>query len=430
MKSFFTNLFLMVLFLASTFTTSVAQDAWDYKVACMPSVLMVDKAYYMWYTGKSPAPVGSIGFASSDNGMDWTMYSGNPVLVHEPFNGWMEATVYEPNVIHEDSLFRMWYTSSDDPLLPGPIHIHHATSVDGLIWSKDTVNNPVISPGSNGSWDDVFVDSHCIIKVDTIYHMWYAGANGTYVRIGHATSPDGVSWTKDVNNPVLRNGTFSSWDYPRVEAPNVIFENNTYHMWYSGGDHSNWQIGYATSVDGVNWTKHAGNPVLKRGLAGRWDDTYTGFCSVLLDTVTSKYQMWYVGSDTSMIHLTPWKVTCQIGFAISEDGITWEKNPEPVVSEISNEITYDIPTNFYLMQNYPNPFNPSTTIEFQIPNSKFTTLKVYNMLGEEVATLVSRKINPGNHTFKFDSKNLASGVYYYQLVAGDFRDTKKMIILK
>jgi hypothetical protein len=85
---------------------------------------------------------------------------------------------------------------------------------------------------------------------------------------------------------------------------------------------------------------------------------------------------------------------------------------------------------YTLHQNYPNPFNPSTKIKFQIQNSKFTTLKIFNILGEEVAVLVSKKLNSGNHTYQFDGKNLASGIYYYQLMAGEFQDVKKMILLK
>jgi hypothetical protein len=88
------------------------------------------------------------------------------------------------------------------------------------------------------------------------------------------------------------------------------------------------------------------------------------------------------------------------------------------------------PNNFNLYQNYPNPFNPSTTIEFTLPNSESTTLKVYDILGKEVATLVSQKLNQGNHTYTFEGKNLASGVYYYRLEAGNFVQTHKMIYLK
>ncbi|MHA2275013.1 MAG: T9SS type A sorting domain-containing protein [Candidatus Kariarchaeaceae archaeon] len=96
-----------------------------------------------------------------------------------------------------------------------------------------------------------------------------------------------------------------------------------------------------------------------------------------------------------------------------------------IVDGVSN-----IPNKIFLSQNYPNPFNPSTTIEFTLPKSDFTTLKVYNILGKEVSTLVSNKLNSGNHTYTFDGKNLASGIYYYQLVAGDYREIKKMVQIK
>ena len=88
------------------------------------------------------------------------------------------------------------------------------------------------------------------------------------------------------------------------------------------------------------------------------------------------------------------------------------------------------PANFNLSQNYPNPFNPLTTIEFNLPQSKHTTLKIYNILGAEVATLVSDKLSAGMHKYTFDGSNLASGVYYYQVTAGDFREVKKMILLR
>jgi len=88
------------------------------------------------------------------------------------------------------------------------------------------------------------------------------------------------------------------------------------------------------------------------------------------------------------------------------------------------------PSLYNLSQNYPNPFNPSTTIEFTLPKSEFVELKVYNILGKEVANIVSNKLNQGNHTYQFDGKNLASGVYYYQLMTGAYTEVKKMIFLK
>ncbi len=88
------------------------------------------------------------------------------------------------------------------------------------------------------------------------------------------------------------------------------------------------------------------------------------------------------------------------------------------------------PSEFKLMQNYPNPFNPKTNIKFQTHEFGFVTLKIYNVLGMEVATLVNRFIQPGIHTFEFNVSNLSSGIYIYQLKCNDKTLTKKMTLLK
>jgi hypothetical protein len=89
-----------------------------------------------------------------------------------------------------------------------------------------------------------------------------------------------------------------------------------------------------------------------------------------------------------------------------------------------------IPKDFKLFQNYPNPFNPSTKISWQSPAGSHQTLKVYDVLGREVATLVNEYTDAGYHKVEFNSTGLASGVYYYQLKAGSFIETKKMILLR
>ena len=89
-----------------------------------------------------------------------------------------------------------------------------------------------------------------------------------------------------------------------------------------------------------------------------------------------------------------------------------------------------LPESFELKQNYPNPFNPVTTINYSIPSNGNVELKIYDILGREVATLVNETKAPGNYEVNFNAANLASGVYFYQLRAGDFIQTKKMILLK
>ena len=90
----------------------------------------------------------------------------------------------------------------------------------------------------------------------------------------------------------------------------------------------------------------------------------------------------------------------------------------------------ELPAHFKLNQNYPNPFNPSTIIEFSIPATRYVTLKIFNILGKEIATLVSDELKPGNHHYTFFSQNLAGGIYFYRLSAGEFSQTKKMTIVR
>ena len=89
-----------------------------------------------------------------------------------------------------------------------------------------------------------------------------------------------------------------------------------------------------------------------------------------------------------------------------------------------------IPPTFVLHQNYPNPFNPSTTIEFNLPKTSELNLKVFNILGEEVATLVSGRISAGSYSYEWDASQLASGLYLYRLEAAGFVETKKMVLMK
>ena len=95
-------------------------------------------------------------------------------------------------------------------------------------------------------------------------------------------------------------------------------------------------------------------------------------------------------------------------------------------------ITADLtsPTAYSLEQNYPNPFNPSTNISYSIPNSSFVTLKVYDILGNEVAALVNQTQAAGKHTVSFDAGNLSNGVYLYSIKADNFTNIKKMILMK
>jgi len=93
-------------------------------------------------------------------------------------------------------------------------------------------------------------------------------------------------------------------------------------------------------------------------------------------------------------------------------------------------ISKEIPSSFSLSQNYPNPFNPSTNIKFELPKSNYVTLKIYDALGREIATLINEKLAPGTYEVEWNGSNYPSGVYFYRLITDNFSETKKMLMIK
>ncbi len=118
---------------------------------------------------------------------------------------------------------------------------------------------------------------------------------------------------------------------------------------------------------------------------------------------------------------------CQTGWAVGYGG-SIHKMTSSSVTSVDNQS--EIPAAYQLSQNYPNPFNPSTKFEFHIANSGFVSLKVFDILGKEVATLVNEEKPSGSYTINFDASGLKSGIYFYRLAINGFSETKKMILLR
>jgi predicted GH43/DUF377 family glycosyl hydrolase len=209
-----------------------------------------------------------------------------------------------------------------------------------ITWTKYK-ENPVLNPGESGEWDSQFVFSPSVLfdSATSVFKMWYGGGDGIWGSdgdwsgcIGYATSSDGINWDKWEKNPVLDVGLEGEWDDYVVAMPYVLLIDSTYHMWYGGAaDQSTIQIGYATSPDGINWTKYHDNPVLKTGLAGSWEETWVYFPSVIFDGLI--FKMWYSGAEGNPITWENWVE--RSGYATSPDGIIWTKWGEPVLDVAS-----------------------------------------------------------------------------------------------
>ena len=100
------------------------------------------------------------------------------------------------------------------------------------------------------------------------------------------------------------------------------------------------------------------------------------------------------------------------------------------ITDVNDQTLQQAPTTYALDQNYPNPFNPSTKIRYQIPVVARVTLKLYDILGREVRTLMSQTLQAGSYATTFDATGLASGIYFYRLQAGEFVDSKRLVLLK
>ena len=322
MKSCFTVFCILMLFAASTLPAQInwtkdannpilsggAAGTWNRHVF-MPSVLYNPDSlrYEMWF-GASAGPGTPewrpfrIGFATSDNGINWTMH---PSAVLSPDPGtWDETTVEAPMVIRENGTYKMWYTGWSSSNEPGGIG--YATSPNGIDWTK--YPSIVLEPGT-AAWEAGYPYGSFVMPVAGGYKMWYSAVsdiNSLEFNIGYATSVDGITWQRHPNNPVLTVGDAGRWDDELVGWPHVNYIEGTYYMWYNSKKTSPRirQVGLATSTDGINWTKY-NDPTTSSALyvdsdpvlvptPGQWDGTYVESGSVLF--MDNTFHMWYSGS--------------------------------------------------------------------------------------------------------------------------------------
>ena len=303
--------------------------------------------------------------AAGTDPLDWVKVTGSTtdnlgnggVLGQGAAGAFDERAAFTVNAFRDGDVIRMYYGGGDSVQGStgcGGINDVHwrigvATSTDGVNFTRvagDQAKGSILDNGAAGDFDSFLTYRPNVLKDGSTYRMWYNGSTapfncptGTLAlnrRIGYAESTDGVHFTKMNTGPgpggtVLQLGSSGTFDSQQVGYVWVIKDTNDYKMYYSANDPQNfWRVGLATSTDARTWTKvvgkQNGGSILDLGATGSFD-AFCAYQPTVVKESSNLYRMWYRGCQSSGNPNGP--SLGSIGYAESNDGITWVKVAQP-----------------------------------------------------------------------------------------------------
>jgi len=355
---------------------------------------------YNVYASNPPGPDAADVFCtrSTDGGVTWS--SGDPVRVNNDAT-FTDQWMCDVSVDLQGRVWAMWWDSRNDD--PGNMmtETYGAVSTDGgLTFTNFKISNQNFNPAAVKIFqaaNHYYLGDYQGIAGRNITFPFYTGQNNT-LQDFTAYLPDyGISFNKTIDSI---NPTSTS----------VVRMRNPVMGPYSG------QVTYTTNIS-PSPAPGTLTPTFSPGNVR----TFTGVSdSVLINTTSTAnvpqglYTVTVTGTETGgpRVHTRSYQI--RIGNFV---GI--------------QQTNTEVPQVYSLQQNYPNPFNPVTNIKFGLPKGSFVTLKIYDMLGKEVASLINNtNLAAGNYTYDFNAVNVPSGIYFYKLSAGEFSDVKKMTLIK
>ena len=348
-------------------------------------------------------------FKSTNNGLYWQK------LYRFPFTISATSILAYNSVLIAGTYMYGLYISYNDGLNWSSLNLN------GSIWYLKEYHNiiyggPYRSTNGGINWTNFGVNiPYTILSVCVLDSSIFAGTQGGGVYI---SSNNGVNW-------IQSNNGLTDYHINSLEvSSSKVYAGTNYGIFVSTNKGNSWD-----SL-GLMWYPIGDIKILNNNIfAGSWN---TVFCSNDYGVTWRSKNNGFVSSTDVMF---PLLILNNYLFTCTEFNSVWRIPLQEVIS-VKN-ISTKTPDNFKLFQNYPNPFNSSSKIKFCIPENgkwkmenNYVTLKIYNILGKEITTLVNEKLQSGTYEVNFDGSNLPSGIYFYRFSAGDYSDTKKVILIK
>lgn len=258
---------------------------WQASWFTVDDVIQSNGRFSMYYSGSDTGNANTqLGLAYSDDGITWQRYSNNPIWAGAWDHFLRDVRVYQ----FGPSDFRLYYSDGDR-------HIDLAFSQDGVTW-RNYEHNPILEASQD--WESYVMQPRVMKISEDQWLMWYS-TYGTRPRVtGLARSQDGIHWTKHEENPVLTLGKAGDWDDYSAFQPFVFQQDGYFHMIYTGSSTKNptgYRWGYALSSDGIRWTKSPHNPIFIPDSQGSWDAGKVS-CPTLVWTGPNAFNIYYAGA--------------------------------------------------------------------------------------------------------------------------------------
>jgi predicted GH43/DUF377 family glycosyl hydrolase len=271
---------------------NAAPGEWDEQFIAPTTILFYDDIYHMYYGGGLDYATG-FGYATSPDGINWTRYENNPILTLGAEGEWDAVRIADCMVVRRDTIIHMWYSAYGENF--ALYRIGHATSPDGLNWTKDP-DNPIMDI-VEGDPEKTTTILNMIFYNGNLFHMYYSTCirHVTKMSVNHAISEDGYNWTLVPGNPIMQAVDKDAYR----SAESIAYNGDQYIMSFLSGQQWEWVFNIAVSDDLYSWEQYAHNPTFFPGPTGSWD-SIIGRGTIMYDSTIDRYKMWYLGGDLSI----------------------------------------------------------------------------------------------------------------------------------